>query len=304
MERRFDRRMFSKTIGFGLGAAMLGAAEAQGAPKRRLKIGHTGINWGYRPEDAEQAIKDTASLGYHGYESFGSILEAWESKGGLGRVLEASKLPLVSAFCGANVLDPAKRKDEVAKLVRWGQLIKKYGGSIVALNADGAPRKREGYVYKDHKANIVAGLNEVCKALAEIGVVGALHQHTGSCIETSDEVYSVLESVDTRYVKFGPDIGQLAKGGSDPVKIVKDFLALIEHVHLKDWNGGPYWAEYCPLGMGKVDIPAILDLLEKSKIKAMLMVELDYSKGAPMTPFETARTSKAYLEKQGYEFRS
>ena len=28
--------------------------------------------------------KDVASLGYHGYESFGNVLEAWETKGGLG----------------------------------------------------------------------------------------------------------------------------------------------------------------------------------------------------------------------------
>ncbi len=69
---------------------------------------------------------------------------------------------------------------------------------------------------------------------------------------------------DTKFVKFGPDVGQLAKGGSDPVKVVKDFLPLIRHVHLKDWNGGQYWAAYCPLGQGKVDLPGVLGLLEQS----------------------------------------
>ena len=64
----------------------------------------------------------------------------------------------------------------------------------------------------------------MCKALDDIGVVGALHQHTGTCVETRDETYAVMEAVDTRYVKFGPDVGQLQKGGSDPVKVVKDFL--------------------------------------------------------------------------------
>jgi hypothetical protein len=33
------------------------------------------------------------------------------------------------------------------------------------------------------------------------------------------------------------------------------------------------------------------------------MVELDPSPNAPMTPLETAKTSKAYLEKLGYKFR-
>jgi hypothetical protein len=34
------------------------------------------------------------------------------------------------------------------------------------------------------------------------------------------------------------------------------------------------------------------------------MVELDPSKDPPMTPFETARVSKAYLQKLGYQFRA
>lgn len=93
-------------------------------------------------------------------------------------------------------------------------------------------------------------------------------------------------------MKFGPDVGQLAKGGSDPVKVVKDFLPLIRHVHLKDWNGGSHWAEYCPLGQGKVDLPAVLDLLEQSQDMKIIMVELDPSAKAPLTPIETARVSK------------
>jgi inosose dehydratase len=112
-----------------------------------------------------------------------------------------------------------------------------------------------------------------------------------------------MEAVDTKHVKFGPDVGQLQKGGVDPVKVVSDFRSLIEHVHLKDYDGGPNYLGYCPLGRGKVDLPKILDLLEKSKIREMIMVELDPSEGMPMKPRETAETSKAYLEKQGYAFR-
>jgi inosose dehydratase len=164
--------------------------------------------------------------------------------------------------------------------------------------------KRSSYDFKASKADIVAALNEMGKAVTDVGIIPALHQHTGTCIESRDEVYAVLEAVDTRYVKFGPDVGQLAKGGSDPVKIVKDFLPLIRHVHLKDWNGGPYWAEYCPLGQGKVNVPAVMDLLEQAPDLKVVMVELDPSANAPMAPLETARTSKEYLKSLGYTFRT
>jgi inosose dehydratase len=164
--------------------------------------------------------------------------------------------------------------------------------------------RRANYDFKAAKADIVTALNEMSKAVADVGIIPALHQHTGTCIESRDEVYAVLEAVDTKAVKFGPDVGQLAKGGSDPVKVVKDFLPLIRHVHLKDWNGGPHWAEYCPLGQGKVDLPAVLDLLEQSRDMRIIMVELDPSGKMPLTPIESARIAKEYLQKQGYTFRS
>lgn len=69
------------------------------------------------------------------------------------------------------------------------------------------------------------------------GLTPVLHQHTGTCIESRDETYAVLESVDTRHLKFGPDVGQLTKGGQDAVKVVKDFLPIVHHMHLKDYNG-------------------------------------------------------------------
>jgi inosose dehydratase len=298
MHPNLDRRQFLSSVGATLAAASTLPLCASAAQQRRLKIGHTGITW----NEPTQAIHDIAALGYSGYETFGDVLESWMPKGGLKPVLDANNLPLISAYCGVNLTEPAKRKDEVDKIVRWGTIVKNYGGVTAVVGPNGV--KRPEYDFNASKADIVAALNEIGRALADIGITAALHQHTGTCIEYRDEVYAVLDAMDTKYMLFGPDVGQLAKGGSDPVKVVKDFLPLIRHVHLKDWDGGPNWQQYCPLGKGKVDIPAIVDLLEKSEKMKIIMVELDSSRGAPLTPFETARTSKEYLQKLGYTFRS
>src|SRR5882762_1570044 len=297
MSHQIDRRTFVSLAGL-----TAFAASSSAAPKRHLKIGHTGITWGFKPDDAAVAIHDVASLGYQGYETFGEVLEAWQPKGGLKAVLDENRLPLISAYCNVNLTDPTKRSDEIDRAVLWAKLIKEGGGVTAVIGPNGV--KRASYDFKASKSDIISALNEICKAVDGVGITPALHQHTGTCIETRDEVYSVLEAVDTRYVKFGPDVGQLAKGGVDPVKVVKDFLPLIRHVHLKDWNGGAHWAEYCPLGQGKVDVPAVLALLEQSAEMKIIMVELDPSKNPPSTPSETARISKEYLQKQGYIFRS
>ncbi len=293
MERKLSRREFS--LAAGLGALSLSVAQA--APARRLKIGYTGITW----RGPEEAIKDIASLGYYGFEPFGNVLENWEQQGGMGKLLDEAKLPLISAYCGTNLSDPAQRTAEIEKMVRWGKIIKKYGGTTVVI---GPNFRGRNYDFAAVKANIVTTLNEMCKALSDAGVVGALHQHTGTTVETRDEVYAVMEAVDTRYVKFGPDIGQLQKGGSDPVKMVKDFLPVIAHVHLKDYDGGPYWTNYCPLGKGKVDIAAVLDLLETSQNLKIAMVELDSGGQPPLTALQAATASRDYLKNQGYTLRT
>jgi inosose dehydratase len=193
------------------------------------------------------------------------------------------------------------RKEEVAKLLRWGQLIRKCGGSVAVIGPNNV--KRPDYVFADHKTHIVEALNDMCKALDDIGVVGVLHQHTGTCVETREETYAVMEAVDTRYLKFGPDIGQLQKGGSDPVQVVKDFLPLIHHMHLKDFSGGDAFLGYAPLGQGKVDIPAILTMVNGKPMDGMVMVELDSSPNQPIAAIETARIARAYLLKQGVALR-
>jgi inosose dehydratase len=201
-----------------------------------------------------------------------------------------------------NLTDAARRREEIDKLVRWARLIRAAGGFVAVLGPNSV--KRAEYRFADHKANIVAALNDMAKAVADVGVVGALHQHTDTCVETREETYAVMESADTRYVKFGPDIGQLQKGGSDPVKVVKDFLPVVRHVHMKDFDGGPHYLGYCPLGMGKVDIAGVAALLESSSNDLMLMCELDPSPGQPHTPREAARLNKSAMATLGYSFRS
>ncbi len=45
-------------------------------------------------------------------------------------------------------------------------------------------------------------------------------------------------------------------------------------------------------------------MMDGRPMNGMIMVELDSSQNMPMTPLETAKIAKAYLEKQGVPFRS
>lgn len=307
-----NRRNFSQTL---LAASM--SSPALAAEKLLLRIGHTGLTWiplgrpvgpppsidpMVDPQYVAAAIRDVAGLGFYGIELFGNQLEAMEAHGGVGALLAKDNLPLISAYCGTNLSDPEQRKDSIAKTLAWAKLVKQYHGKVIVVGPNGVGRNT--YDFKAHKSDIVATLNELGKRVTDMGLTPVLHQHTGTCVETREETYAVLEAMDTRVMKFGPDIGQLQKGGSDPVQVVKDFLPIVEHMHLKDYSGGPQYLGYCPLGEGKVDIPAILAMMNGRTTAGLVMVELDSPPPQPVPAVETARIAKAYLQKQGVTFRS
>ena len=112
-----------------------------------------------------------------------------------------------------------------------------------------------------------------------------------------------MDAVNAKNLKFAPDVGQLQKGGADAAKVVKDYLPLVKHMHLKDYKGWQYYSGYCPLGMGTVDLPAILDMINNVGLINDVMVELDPSPDGPMTPLQKmVQTTKAYLQKLGLPF--
>jgi len=256
-------------------------------------------------EQLETIIRDISGLGYHGVELFGNAVAGMEAYGGVGKLLEKyNNLPLIAIVASPNCGDPARLKDSIQTMVDQGKVARKYGCRVVLMNASGG-RRDPSFNFSEHQANIANALNEAAKAMADLGLQAVLHQHTGTMVEKRDEVYGIMDAIDTRVVKAGFDVGQLLKGGTDPVSIVKDFLPVIEHLHLKDFNGGEHWVGYCPLGQGKVDLLAILDLVEsKGSLKGMIMVELDATGKEPLTAIETAKIAKTFLQKQGYTFRA
>jgi len=314
-----NRRTFGQLLAMSIAASATPVlpAWAQGR-KRSVVIGHTGITWPGRigggrrgdgppppPDPAlnETIFKDVSELGFSGVELFDWQINGLESQGLLTGLVEKYKLPLISSYTSINLTDPAQRAGTIAAAVADGRMLKKYGGKTIVIGPSGRVGG-ESYSYNDHKQNIVTTLNELGKAITDIGLIAALHQHTGTAVETRDETYATMEAVDTRYVKFGPDIGQLQKGGVDPVAVVKAFLPVVQHLHFKDWVGGPSMAGYCPLGLGKVNLVAILDLMEGRKLEGMIMVELDGGGQMPYTPRETAQIAHDWLVKNGVTMKA
>jgi inosose dehydratase len=311
MNKTMNRREAIQTMALTAGAACAGlpAAFAKSLPASKIKIGYTCITWGTFPlrpgmhdHTLNQALSDISSGGFWNFETFMDDVVDWDQRGQLQALLDQYKVPLLSAYTPVDVLNLANRKSEVERLKKQIPIVQKYKGSYLVLQVNHIDPAT--YDFKQHRADIVSGLNEYAAVITDLGMACGLHQHTQTAVEHRDEVYAVMNAVNTRNLKFAPDIGQLQKGGADPVQVVRDFLPLVTHMHLKDFKGWQWYEGYSPLGMGNVDIPAILGLMEKKGLEKGIMVELDPSRNGPMTPLKTEQISKAYLVQRGFKFRS
>jgi inosose dehydratase len=318
MELSLDRRTFTKAT-LGLGMAALPALRGQDSPApKKLKIGVSTLAWNVSPtntDNFEQALKDISELGFWGFETVSPMIEALDANGALAKLMDKYQISMKAGYMGTNVTDPSLRKENVANVIRIAKLVKKYGGTyvVIAVNSRRPPAAAKGggrgtpgpdtFNYLEHKADMVAALNDYGMAVNDVGLRTGLHQHTGTVIEKHDEVYAIMDSVNPKYMSFAPDVGQLQKGGSDAAQVVKDFAKITTHMHLKDYSNGKYMSGYCPLGMGVVDIESILNTLEAGGNNPDVMYELDRG-NAPMSARDTAAFGKAYLVKLGWPFLS
>ena len=270
-----------------------------------MKVGHTGITWGI-PGDMEQSYREVAELGYQGFETFGRTIVEWnETKPGGWRALVARYgIPTGAAYCGKTWIDPDTAASEMAAARREADALKEIGGQTLVLACG---RRPAGGYTLDQFRRLADALNEIGAYCQRIGLTTGLHPHTGTAVETRQDIDKIMRLLDPSVVGFAPDTGQIAKGGSDIVEVMRTYRQRITHVHLKDWSGKVAYAadgkeidatgylNYEPVGNGILPIPALLEILIEDGFAGWVNVELDGTPQAPRPPREAAAMSRRYL---------
>ena len=119
-----SRRMFVKLAGAAGAASLVSPGYAfEAAKKRKFKIGSTFILWGYGADNLEPALKDMSALGYHSFETFGGVIEDWESELSTGSLQERYQTALASMACHSAVRSGRRMElPEIQRLLEdWRQ---------------------------------------------------------------------------------------------------------------------------------------------------------------------------------------
>lgn len=157
---------------------------------------------------------------------------------------------------------------------------------------------------------LLHNLDRIRAAAAEHGIRTVLHPHVGTMVETTDDVWRVLEGSS---IPLCLDTGHLLIGGTDPAELTRQVPDRIAHTHLKDvdlgfarkvQDGRVTFTEavrdgmFRPLGTGDVDVESIVSHLEDHGYTGWYTLEQDAiltEAPAGEGPVADVRTSADYV---------
>ena len=266
------------------------------------RTGHTGITWPNEP--IEEKIADTASAGFASFETFGHVVAQYPGGASAFRELLARhSLTYSASYCSRTYIDAARAEDDIAQVMEWARVSRDVGADTVVVSC---VRREKPHYDTDEYLGLARTLNALgARIRDELGLQTSLHPHTGTPVETPDEIAMVVEALDPRACGFGPDTGQIAQAGGDAVEIVTRYRQVVNHVHVKDYGGTAVthdsdgklltdptgYVGYEPIGLGVIDFAQMFRALREVGYKGWLNVELDGTSRAPRPPREAASLS-------------
>jgi len=285
------------------------AANANGS---NIRIATSGFMW---QQEIEEGIRATARMGFHGIEPFRShILKYLDDPLALKAQLDAAGISLVTCSNGGkmsvNFIDPAKVKQTIEDhFVFARDFIAKFGCKHFKINLGVRP---EGGPSREQLTTMANALTELGKRTADVGLRLAPHPHIWSPLERPEEVKTVLDETDPRYVGMVADTAHLTLGGMDPAKVINDYYDRVAALHFKDTEpkyvgyAGPTPTReqhreltlYKNLGTGGVDFPAILKILRQRGYNGWITLDLDPPRPGAGTIEENLDINKRYLREK------
>lgn len=147
----------------------------------------------------------------------------------------------------------------------------------------------------ERQKNCLACINAVARRAADKGLIASFHPNSppGSLFRVRSDYDRLLNGVDAAVLGFTPDSGHMAKGGMDPLDMVKTYRPLVRHLHFKDISQDRHWVE---MGRGVTDFPAIVSHLAVTDFDGWIMVE-DESHRAESDPDAVTLENGQYIRK-------
>jgi sugar phosphate isomerase/epimerase len=220
--------------------------------------------WSFNHFSVYEAVEKTARAGGATIEFFPGQRLRPDASGGLGPETPDSELSALLAHCGRFGVTPVAfgvtgfGSDDTANRKTF-VMAKRLG--LLAITCEPAP---DAY-------------DSLERLVREFDIRIAIHNHPRRRDDASYRYWDpnyVLEMVGKRDPRLGAcaDLGHWVRSGIKPIDAVRQLRGRIHAVHLKDPDAQ---GADVPLGNGAVDIPRVLEELNRQKIDGALSLEYE-----------------------------
>ena len=120
--------------------------------------------------------------------------------------------------------------------------------------------------------NQLACLSDIAMRARERGVVPVYHPNSGenSIFRYESDYHIMFDTLYSSGIGYAPDVGHMANGGIDPLRVIKENRRIVQHVHFKDMTAEHQWAT---MGEGVIDFESIVRFLEETDYRGWIMTE-------------------------------
>ncbi len=300
MQRHATRREFLRQGGAAAALAWLAgrapalrAADAKGKPP--ALVGSNVYGWTQfakragRPFDMETVLSALRDCGYDYLEATLNIAQPDEN----ARFAEQSRakgLKPVSLYVGAPFHDAALAEQSIEKITAAARVCRREGFQVIVCNAD--PLKREK---TDAELTIqAAALERLGRALRELGLRLALHDHLPGLASGARELRSNFAHTDPAAVGFCYDVHWLWRGGLPPAEALAAYGSRLVTWHLRQSRDNVWLEE---LADGDIDYRWIARQADEHRLPRLFEVEIALAPDTHLTRDAIAnhRRSRDYV---------
>jgi inosose dehydratase len=216
-------------------------------------------------------LADTASAaGFQGIEPMNLQLGSYRDPLKLRDALEARGVSLSSVALVCDWLNPVETESERREADQMMDLIKAFPHDVLLMPVQMPQKDRENLEVRQE--NFVSCVNALARRAAERGIVASYHPNSpaGSVWRTREDYDKLLPRLDSEALGWTPDVGHIAKGGMDPVALIREYRDLVNHIHFKDMFADGTWAQ---TGEGDIDFKTVIEDLVRTGFDGWVVFE-------------------------------
>ncbi|MBM7799472.1 inosose dehydratase [Microlunatus panaciterrae] len=237
----------------------------------------------------EHMASVASRAGFTGFEPELVMLGDDWSVSRLRHILDQHGLSLAAMVLVEEWRGPCETESERADAESVIKAVAASGGAkLVLCPFPGADRSD----LAERQVNAMACMEAVAKRAADVGVHCTFHPNspTGSVFRTAED-YRRMADLLPDLIGYTPDIGHIARGGMDPLTVIRQWRDRIDHVHVKDVAEDGTWAE---TGAGVVDVRGVLEHLAATDFTGWVTFE-DESAAAETDPDQATAHNGDYV---------